>query len=409
MMRKTLVGCAAVLTAVSAFAAVSPLVRWSGDFAETSEKNGYTLKANGNAVAADGSSITISESATAGVTIDYPSSVRVTVAVRYAGLTAPASQSVLICSSTSGSSDRSGVLLDPMWHAFPIWDHELWENTTNPERSAPAALPAGGEGCVAYCYYPGRSPGGCFLYTEWSGDWVLSREWWNHSGVDATLITGCMIGGPRDRTASSTLSLLKDLVIKEIAIYDGLPTAAQLDEAFPGVARQPQPLLRFAADTGVETDANGNVTKWCNQGVLPGEDVVPHGNGGKASTNAITLAQNPAMGPVVRFDKTDFLVAQSVNRLGFTDSDKNIYAVWVVDYPLNSKSEEHGFFGVYPEVSSQGGPYPMTGSGLTQTYRTLNFSYYHRATVQFGCVADESQHTRFALDFCKDQSGRRFL
>lgn len=299
MKKLTLMG-AAVWLAVSAMAAVTPLARWSGDF-NVATKGDFVLNAQGNTVADDGSMIVIAATATSGVTIDYPKEKgTVTVAVRYSGLTTPTADAALMtCYGASGTANanRSGVcLLKSSRKAGGVYTGAWYSKDPTVD------IPTGSEGRFAYCYYPNSNDmpnrGGYFWAAALDGVWTQLAKWANIASADYNNITGCAIGGPRNQNlpASGAVVCLKGLVIEEIAVFQGLLTAAELDAAFPpSVKRQmPLPALKYAAEDAV-TDGSGTVTSWPNAGTALSADLTAKGTGLTVGTGCFGAA------PVVRF------------------------------------------------------------------------------------------------------------
>ena len=130
----------------AAWAAV-PVAVWEGDF-NTESKNNVTFDANGNTVAADGATVTITESSSGGVKFAFDSSKTtgyLTAIVRYANYTQPSANAVAI-SSTGGAAGNSGkdlfgaAVLAENGYLKNIWDN----NVDNRGTMANVALPESG-------------------------------------------------------------------------------------------------------------------------------------------------------------------------------------------------------------------------------------------------------------------------
>jgi len=245
------------------------------------------------------------------VTIDYPKEKgTVTVAVRYSGLATPSADAALMTCYGAGTygtqiktdANRSGVCLRSTGQAGAVYTGKYWyDNKTG----VPVAFPSGSAGRFAYCYYlnsndsPNR--GGYFLSAA-GGTWSQLAKWGNIASVDYGNITGCAIGGPRNQNlpATGAVGCLKGMIIEEVAVFQGVLTAAELDEAFPPSSKRPLPLpvLKYAAADAV-TDASGNVTSWPNVGTAASADLTAKGTGLTVGTGRFGSA------PVVHFPGGD--------------------------------------------------------------------------------------------------------
>lgn len=341
-MRKLIVlGVVVCMAVLGAAAGVEPLARWAGDFG-VAEKNGFTLDPRGNAVAADGSAITIGAGATSGVAVDYPKEKgTVTVAVRYGGFfpRAGGGQALLTFrgGGTSGSTgphaNRMGVLVNGSAQACPVWQGALWYHA---QTGLPVAYPLTEEGCFAMCYSPQVRPGfsdrGGVLYAaRRSGAWGQLAVWGNVMGADEGNVTGFSVGGPRAED-NAGLTVQAGLEIREIAVYPGRLTAEQLNESF-NTADRPRPVVRFAADEGVTTDPlSGDVTGWANSGTLGSAvDLAAVGTGIKIRRAA--FGEAPAVRLPGSTDMNGYLEASAEHALGLTRAAGA--TVFLVYRPLN--------------------------------------------------------------------------
>ena len=273
MRRKQILMILTAVLAAGVLAAVpEPLARWCGDFTQT-VKGDFTLNANGNMVAADGSTITIAQAATRGVTIDYPESKGVvTVVVRYSNYVCPTNDTAFLTAHATGSAsnlspnaDRCGFLVRNSGNAAPIWNAVRWTS------GAETTFSFASEGCVAYCYNHSSNSNddrkGWLFTADWRTDWSVVAKWGNVAGVDANHVPGCAIGGPCDNTTCA-LASCAGLTIDEIILLPGCASVDDLNAVCPPARRLPLPTAWFSSDVGVQTNGDGAVIGWANRGSL---------------------------------------------------------------------------------------------------------------------------------------------
>jgi len=238
--KKILMGLAVAVGIATVAQAATPVAVWDGDFKNLT-KGSYTLNANGNTVANDGSIITIG-SAKKGVLVNWGSvattafsSKKYTVLVRYANLQS-ADNIQLLSTFFSGSTgsettaaylDRIGFLADkkgvsPAHKSYGVWQAALRNagqtrlgvpcETSETAKSMAITYDAGGTGYAAYFK---TSDDGDFTKIYSDSDLRAGSE----------NVYGVAIGGPR---SVQTWAAATGMKIKAIAIFNSVLTTAEM-------------------------------------------------------------------------------------------------------------------------------------------------------------------------------------
>lgn len=234
-MRKTLL-FAAVLCGMTSFA-VEPVAVWNGDF-KTSTKGDYTLSDNGNAVATDGSTITISTAK--GVTFERSSAlantVGMTVIYKFDNLVVGSTIKTIGTASGGDNADRVGVNVQTSGQTSGIWANTGTYNTDATQTTI-SSIEKGGQ--FALVYGPSVSNNtGTFLYLKNEiADYTLAYSCGGLKGGNDT-VQAMTVGGTRNN--GGTFPAATGMVIKAVALFDQALTKDQIaayefPQKLPGV------------------------------------------------------------------------------------------------------------------------------------------------------------------------------
>lgn len=271
--------------------AVEPVAVWNGDF-NTTTKGDYTLTANGNTVASDGSSITIVANATKGVKVSWPTGRGAeTTIIKISGLVHSASKPQVLLAAGNGSNARVGVTWNTDQKAKGIWDGALWYNASYCQTQNTFTAPASGTMLMAMA---NSSSDGTYLYENTAGDWTLA---YGANGLrannDGSYFKGVSICGPE--TVNDTYTPAFGAVIEAIAIFDVKLTQADIAAyQFPTVVPPSEPVALF--NLGYTRAETG----WYNHAQNGGSDIGP------LTTNAVSLAVTKNAGNFFYTTNEDF-------------------------------------------------------------------------------------------------------
>ncbi len=223
-MKKTLL-FAAVLCGLSSFG-VDPVAVWNGDF-KTSTKGAYTLSANGNTVATDGSTITISTAK--GVTFARSSAlgntVGMTVIYKFDNLVVGSTvKTIATASAGGGNADRVGVNVQTSGQTSGIWANT---NTYDTRATQTTISSIASDGQFALVYGPKvTNNSGTYLYLKnGSSDYTLV---YSCGGLksEADTVQAMTVGGTRNN--GGTFPAATGMVIKAVALFDQALTKDQI-------------------------------------------------------------------------------------------------------------------------------------------------------------------------------------
>lgn len=258
-MKRKLLASLLALCGLTAFA-VDPVAVWNGDFTETT-KGDYMLSANGNTVAADGSSITISTQK--GVTFERSSAlggtVGMTVIYKFDNLVVGSTvKTIGTASAGGGNADRVGVNVQTSEQTSGIWENTKTYNT-NATQTTISSIAS--EGQFALVYGPAVSNNtGTYLYLKNGiADYTLSYSCGGLKGGNDT-VQAMTVGGTRNN--GGTFPAASGMVIKAVALFDQALTKDQISAyAFPVPPPKVEPVLLFNVYNGnTEPEDNG----WIN-------------------------------------------------------------------------------------------------------------------------------------------------
>lgn len=261
--------------------APTPVALWNGDFKETT-KGSYTLSDNGNTVAADGSSITISTAK--GVTFERSSAlannIGMTVIYKFDNLVVgSAIKTIGTASAGGGNADRVGVNVQISGQTSGIWANTT---TYNDGANQTTISTVDTDGQVALVYGPSVANNtGTFLYLKnGSADYTLAYSCGGLKGGNDT-VQAMTVGGTRNN--GGTFPAASGMVIKAVALFDQALTQAQIAEyVFPKKsvpAVEPLMLLNVHKDSPVDG--------WYNH-TQPDGPTIP--KSGTITTNDISFA-----------------------------------------------------------------------------------------------------------------------
>ena len=218
----------AVLAASGAWADVpTPTAVWDGNFS-TTKVNGWTLNANGNTVASDKSTITItSKGFTITPTTAVAAGTGVTVLVKMSGLSQNANNDqILVCAKQGNSQNvMTGVsLCQGAMTLHGAWDGSAkWNNANNAETTF--SVPSSGE---FYILFANGDANGYVREGVYANGTINTKEISglraSGAGYDVGMIT---IGG---RPASDS-EKASNAVISRVMIYEGNLTQQQMKDA----------------------------------------------------------------------------------------------------------------------------------------------------------------------------------
>lgn len=222
--------------------AVDPVAVWNGDFTTTT-KGDYTLNANDNTVAADGSSITISTAK--GVTFERSSALANNV-----GMTAIYKFDNLVIGSTvktigtasvgGGNADRIGVNVQTTGQTSGIWANTSTYNTSATQATVSSVE---SDGQFALVYGPAVANNtGTYLYLKnGSEDYTQVYSCGGLKSHNDT-VQAMTVGGTRNN--GGTFPAASGMVIKSVALFDQALTQAQIAEyVFPKPTKKVEPLM----------------------------------------------------------------------------------------------------------------------------------------------------------------------
>lgn len=276
--------------------APTPVALWNGDFNETTKGN-YTLSANGNTVAADGSSITISTTATKGVQVAWSTSITpsLTVIVKHAGLPAHSTLATLAAikggQPTSYNDNRVGVNLqaNTSYKTIGYWNGGTGGRLTPDAEMDPAAT------TYALKYHAVRNDAnrGTYLIQK-NTDGSTTQIYYEQGLVGSgDVIDGVTIGG----NAANAGSNYANFEIIGIAIFDSLLTDADIAAyEFPKAEEEKkvEPVALF--NFGYTTEEDG----WYNYRQSGGHDLGP------VTTNGVSFSATKDIGNFFYTSNTDF-------------------------------------------------------------------------------------------------------
>lgn len=161
---KALLSLLLVFAASGAWAAVKPLAVWNGDFPTTNDgtdtRGGYTLSMNGNTASADGSIVTISSSATRGVTVMRATSTTPSaVVVGVSDIPSTKTKTVFLSRRTDSYDDIDHLALDTSKKIKFIMDNHNDKHNSN-------KIFGDGVHYVGISYNTSLSPGTSYYYDK---------------------------------------------------------------------------------------------------------------------------------------------------------------------------------------------------------------------------------------------------
>ena len=239
-MRK-LLSVAVSLCSLVSFA-VDPVAVWNGDFTTTT-KGDYTLNANDNTVAADGSSITISTAK--GVTFERSSAlannVGMTAIYKFDNLVIGSTvKTIGTASAGGGNADRIGVNVQTTGQTSGIWANTSTYNTSATQATVSSVE---SDGQFALVYGPAVANNtGTYLYLKnGSADYTQVYSCGGLKGYNDT-VQAMTVGGTRNN--GGTFPAASGMVIKSVALFDQALTQAQIAEyVFPKPTKKVEPLM----------------------------------------------------------------------------------------------------------------------------------------------------------------------
>lgn len=280
-MKKTLL-FAAVLCGMTSFAA-EPVAVWNGDF-DTTEKIGtdtktYTLSANGNTVAADGSSIIIAGGSTKGIKITLPTNTQEgSVIVKYSNLNPTASDTWALMTMGGGNNTQDSNVdimgtccVGVSRAASGIWERKRW---TTKDSGAGSYTESG---TMAYVYkYNDVARGyanGALIYTA-DKNLQGSAVYLKHLGIGGKQ-SGLAPANGTDVTPAIGMK------VEAIAVFNSKLTDADVAAyEFPAPSKNIEPLMLLNINNGTAVDG------WFNH-TQDGGPVIP--NSGSLTTNGISF------------------------------------------------------------------------------------------------------------------------
>lgn len=225
---KTLLALAMAFVCGGAWA-TTPVAIWTNFIGADADagitKGDYTLKANGNSVATDGSSIKIDQNV--GVKIDRSTALAntagMTVVYKFRNLVVGGTDKTLATSSTNTSgNDQSGVKITTAGQTSGMWGTGDF-NTSATQKTIESV----NSGSIAFVYGPNVTGNtGTYLYLKnGTGAYTSIYSCGGLKGQSDTP-AGMAIGGRR--AANNSFPAATGLVIESVAVFDNALTAAEL-------------------------------------------------------------------------------------------------------------------------------------------------------------------------------------
>ncbi|MBQ8126035.1 MAG: hypothetical protein IJ173_09170 [Kiritimatiellae bacterium] len=225
-------------------ALTSELAVWeAGQFAATTKLGSdgtttYTLAANGNSVAADGSSITINQSV--GVKVDSSAALTsgMTVLVRYSDLNLSLGSAQTLVNSSIDSNgtatgdsngNRTGVYIDSSGASQGLWAGKTCTSANGVSQTSHTFVATETSGVMAFSYYSASTTDsnlGTHLWYLSNGTRSALYNLKTLGSTSDSSIYGCVIGGPRGSTTNGGPAT--GMKITGIAIFKGVLTEAQM-------------------------------------------------------------------------------------------------------------------------------------------------------------------------------------
>lgn len=159
--------------------------------------------------------------------------------------------------------------------------------------------------------------------------------------------------------------------------------------------------LWLRADMGVETDANGAVVKWANQGVCPSLDMSPAADNSAAH---VALAEDGIGGkPAVSFDGGTYLRSAGASSMDITSEG----GAWFVVYETDQSADERrtgnrAIFGSCPDNSQQ-----RFGAFFPANTDNVNSYFYHNTAATLTVETGKPQVLAM-MQFPLDGAGCRY-
>ena len=203
-----------------------------------SDGNTYTLNANGNSVAADGSSITINQSV--GVKVDSSAALTsgMTVLVRYFDLNLSLGSAQTLVNSSIDSNgtatgdsngNRTGVYIDSSGASQGLWAGKTCTSANGVSQTSHTFVATETSGVMAFSYYSASTTDsnlGTHLWYLSNGTRSALYNLKTLGSTSDSSIYGCVIGGPRGSTTNGGPAT--GMKITGIAIFKGVLTEAQM-------------------------------------------------------------------------------------------------------------------------------------------------------------------------------------
>lgn len=293
-MKKTLL-FAAVLCGMTSFAveAPTPAAVWNGDF-KTSTKGDYTLSANGNTVATDGSSITVSTAK--GVTFERSSAlantVGMTVIYKFDNLVVGSTvKTIATASAGGGNADRVGVNVQTSGQTSGIWANNETYNTSATQNKV-SSIDKDGQFALVYGPKVTNNTGTYLFLKSGSTDYALVYSCGGLKSENDT-VQAMTVGGTRNN--GGTFPAASGMVIKAVALFDQALTRDQIAAySFPEPTPKVEPIALF--NFGYTTEETG----WYNYHQHEGSILGP------VTTNGVSFCATKDVGNFFYTTHNDF-------------------------------------------------------------------------------------------------------
>lgn len=260
---KTLV-CVSIALFCDGVWAATPVVVWDGDFGTLSKEadgDTYTLTVNGNTVAEDGSSITIADTDSKGVYVDWTTTTdAATLIVKYRGLstTGKTYPMGLLGFSSATFANVDGLSVNGSGRVVKAY----WKNSYPFSKTDKPITMDGSETTLALRY----SSAGTYAKVKYADDFEELYSGSNIMGGGTYAINGVVVGGTRQLVYNSAShSVATGMEIEGIAIFDSALTDDEIAayefpsevivEEFDGEAPTASDIARFK-------DASWKGTVW---------------------------------------------------------------------------------------------------------------------------------------------------
>ena len=270
--------------------AATPVAVWSGNFAgaETGVASGkYTLKANGNTVADDGSAITISSNV--GVLVDwtdrsdFSTAGNITVIVKYSDYTVGANNGAA-ATLWAGSATANKDIVGPFTTASTGILNNIWNGAADGRGTKEnKVLPA--SGVFSFDYSGNTAPKGSTTYIENNGTFEEACSGNGTLYTSTKDFYGLAVGGSRN--AYNNLKALTGMKILGVAIFNERLTVDEI-AAYEFPERK---YCVYSQGTASGWGGNCNYNNNLNAIKLPETDAAPAGT--KVEVTKLEIAQSP--------------------------------------------------------------------------------------------------------------------